>query len=66
MVSPEQPMAFQIKVSSSVAKLIYFSHRMLPLTYFNSLILIGFVLVALALTGREARGSETKTESSFD
>lgn len=36
--------------------LVFFSHRMLPLTYFNVLILLGFVLVAVALVDRRDAG----------
>ena len=33
--------------------LLFFSHRMLPLTYFNLLILAGFLLISIALTNEK-------------
>ena len=42
--------------------LLYFSHRMLPLTYFNLLILGGFILMTIALTtgGLEHRNKRAR------
>lgn len=35
--------------------LVFFSHRMLPLTYFNVLILVGFALIAVAIADRSRK-----------
>ena len=44
--------------------LLYFSHRMLPLTYFNLLILGGFIMMTIAITTRSLeRGSNGVEEA---
>lgn len=46
----------KVLLASSLV-LVYFSHRMLPLTYFNVLILIGFLLIAVAVSTSGASGT---------
>ena len=40
--------------------LVYFGHRMLPLTYFNVLILIGFLIIAVAVSKSRAFGDASR------
>ena len=42
--------------------LLFFSHRMLPLTYFNLLILAGFLLISIAITNAKTYATQ-RTDS---
>lgn len=45
--------------------LIYFSHRMLPLTYFNVLVLVGFALIVVAFAEKRHARDEV-TDGNFE